>query len=143
MHNQTTGIGESVLRTKGKHNLTVGFEYRRMQLNNISDSNARGTYSFTGLRTSGFDAQGIPAANTGFDFADFLLGRPNTSSIRYGSSDIYFRSSSYSAYLQDDFRALSNLSFNFGLRYEFFTPLHEKYGRMANLDIAPGFTADW
>ena len=35
---------------------------------------------------------------------------------------------------------LPNLSFNFGLRYEFLSPLHEKFGRMANLDIAPGFT---
>ena len=28
-----------------------------------------------------------------------------------------------------------------GLRYEFFSPWHEKYGRIANLDIAPAFTA--
>src|SRR5260221_8281933 len=28
-----------------------------------------------------------------------------------------------------------------GARYEYFTPYTEKYGRIANLDIAPGFTA--
>ena len=54
---------------------------------------------------------------------------------------MYFRSSSYSVYAPGRFpRAIDHLSFNFGLRYEFLTPLHEKYGRMANLDIAPGFT---
>lgn len=139
-HNQTAGVSESVLRTRGKHNFTFGLEYRRMQLNTVSDSNARGTYSFSGLSTSGFDASGYPLANTGFDFADYLLGLPNTSSIRFGSSDVYFRSSLYSVYAQDDFRVRSNFSINLGLRYEDLTPLHEKYGRMANLDIAPGFT---
>src|SRR5262249_636044 len=47
MRNQTTGIGDSILRSKGKHNMTFGFELRRIQLNSVSDSNARGTYSFT------------------------------------------------------------------------------------------------
>jgi hypothetical protein len=140
MHNQTASISESVLRTMGKHTVTVGFDYRRIQLNTVSDSNARGTYSFSGLRTSAFDSAGLPLAATGFDLADFLLGLPNTSSIRYGSSDVYFRSRSYNAYLQDDFRVRSNLTINGGLRYEFLTPIQEKWGRMANLDIAPGFT---
>ena len=139
-HSQTGGINQGFTRIKGKQTITVGFEYRRMQTNTISDSNARGSYSFSGLTTSGFDALGFPLANTGFDFADFLLGLPQSSSIRYGSSDVYFRSSAYNAYSQYDVRLLPSLSINAGLRYEYLTPLHEKYGRMANLDIAPGFT---
>ncbi len=35
----------------------------------------------------------------------------------------------------------ANLSLNLGLRYEYFTPWHEEYGHVANLDIAPGFSA--
>jgi hypothetical protein len=139
-HIQTAGINQGFTRIKGKQTITVGFEYRRMDTNTISDSNARGSYSFSGLSTSGFDGLGFPLANTGFDFADFLLGLPQSSSIRYGSSDVYFRSSAYNVYSQYDVRLLPSLSINFGLRYEFLTPLHEKYGRMANLDIAPGFT---
>ncbi len=139
-HSQTAGINQGFTRIKGKQTVTVGFEYRRVQTNTISDSNARGSYSFSGLSTSGFDALGFPLANTGFDFADYLLGLPQSSSIRYGSSDVYFRSSAYNVYSQYDVRLLPSLSINVGLRYEFLTPLHEKYGRMANLDIAPGFT---
>ena len=33
-----------------------------------------------------------------------------------------------------------NLTLLFGVRYEYFSPFSEKYGRAANLDIAPGFT---
>ncbi len=34
-----------------------------------------------------------------------------------------------------------NLTLNLGLRYEYFSPFYEKYGRIANLDIAPGYSA--
>jgi hypothetical protein len=33
------------------------------------------------------------------------------------------------------------VTLNFGLRYDYASPLSEKYGRLANLDVAPGFTA--
>ena len=138
-HSQTASINEGITYAKGKHTRSFGLEYRRVQTNSISDSNARGSYSFSGIGTSGFDALGIPLAASGFDFADFLLGLPQSSSIRFGSSDLYMRNSAYNAFFQDDWRFRSGLSFNFGLRYEYLTPLREKYGRMANLDIAPNF----
>ena len=47
----------------------------------------------------------------------------------------------YNAFAVDDWRMRTNLTINLGLRYEFFTPYSEKYNHIANLDIAPGFTA--
>ncbi|MBI3693377.1 MAG: TonB-dependent receptor, partial [Acidobacteria bacterium] len=137
---QTTSVSDAVTVVRGRHNVTTGGEYRRMQLNTRTDQNARGTFTFSGLATSGFDAQGQPLPATGYDFADFLFGLAQASSIRFGSANTYFRGTVYNAFAQDDFRVRSNLTINLGLRYEFFTPLHEKYGRMANLDVAPGFT---
>ena len=79
--------------------------------------------------------------NTGYDFADFLLGRPQSSTVRFGDTSTYFRSTVYNAFAVDDWRVKTNLTINMGLRYEFFTPYSEKYDHIANLDIAPGFTA--
>jgi hypothetical protein len=125
---------------RSQHTLMAGVGYRRMQVNTLTDQNARGTFTFGGLATSGFDSAGLPLANTGYDLADFLLGLPQSSSVRYGDTSTYFRGAVYNAYVLDDYRVRPNLTVNAGLRYEFFTPYSEKYGHIANLDIAPGFT---
>ncbi len=138
---QSMSIGENFSTVKGTHNLASGFSYRRVQSNVLTDSNARGTFTFTGLATSAFDDSGNPIASTGFDLADFLLGLPQASSVRFGDTSTYFRGNQWSAFAQDDWRLRSNLTLNVGLRWEYFSPLAEKYGHIANLDIAPGFTA--
>ena len=134
------GFTESLSIHRGKHNWTFGGGYTRYFRNGLTDSNGRGTFNFTGLATSLLNANGQPVAGTGLDFADFLLGLPQSDSIRFGGSDTYFRSNAYNIFGQDDYRILNNLSLNLGLRYEYFAPWQEKYGRIANLDIAPGFT---
>ncbi len=138
---QTISISQAITLVKGTHNLSIGGDHRWMQLNNRTDSNARGSFNFSGTQTSAFDASGQPLKGTGFDFADFLLGLPQSSSIRFGGTSTYFRGSATSAFLQDDWRLRSNLSFNLGLRYEYFQPFKEKYGQIANLDISPAFDA--
>jgi len=138
---QTGSLSYSLLLIRGRHNFTLGSEYRRLQLNPRTDQNARGTFTFTGLATSALDEAKQPLPGTGFDFADFLLGLPQSSSIRFGSASNYFRSSVLSGFLMNDWRLRPNLTFNAGLRYEHFQPFYEKYDRMANLDVAPGFDA--
>jgi hypothetical protein len=126
---------------KRKHNLTFGFTYNRLQQNSTNYQNARGSFSFSGLVTSALDSAGQPVKGTGYDFADFLLGLPQSSSLRFGSSNNYFRSWSSSAYVQDDFRVNAKLTINVGLRYEYFAPYTELRGHLASLDVSPGFTA--
>lgn len=140
VRDQTSSLSEGVTEVKGKHTVTFGFEFRRVQHNIKTDSNGRGSFTFSGIATSAFDQRGFPLPGTGFDFADFLLGAPQSSSILYGSTSNYFRDSVYNGYAQDDWKILSGLTVTAGLRYEYFSPFTEKYGRLANLDIAPTFT---
>ncbi len=138
--NQTTSIGDSVIWVHNTHNVTFGADYRRQQINPLSDTNARGTFTFTGNATSQL-VNGVPVLGTGFDFADFLLGTPATSSINFGNPDKYFRTSGYDAYINDDWRIATKFSLNAGVRWDYQTPIHELFNRLVNLDIAPGFTA--
>lgn len=138
--NQSQGVTDNVTLSRGQHTFTFGGGFSRNDLSTATDPNGRGTFNFTGLATSAFGPDGAPLAGTGFDFADFLLGLPQSSSIRYGSSSIYLRQNVLSGYAQDDWKVRPDLTLNLGVRYEFFSPFSEKYGRMANLEIAPGFT---
>jgi hypothetical protein len=137
----TYTVSDNVSFHKGKHNFQVGADFNKYQNNVTTDNNGRGTFTFTGLTTSGLDANGNPLPGTGWDLADFLLGRPQSNSVRYGASSEYYRTTSYDAFITDNWQLLPNLSFTLGLRYEYFSPLTEKYGRLANLDISPNFAA--
>jgi hypothetical protein len=46
----------------------------------------------------------------------------------------------YDWYVQDDWRARANLTLNYGLRYEYFSPYVEKYNRLVNLDHNADFS---
>lgn len=139
--NQTFSVSGGINKIGGKHSLQWGGDATWNQRNQRSDSNARGTFSFTGYATSAFDAEGLPISETGYDFADYLLGLPYSTSRRYGSSNNYLRSRSYNFYMQDNWRMRSNLTLNLGLRYEYSGPSFEKYNRLVSLDVASDFSA--
>jgi hypothetical protein len=113
---------------RGRHSFGYGVDYKRQQYNLLSQRDARGTFTFTG-------------AATGDDFADFLLGIPTASALAFGNADKYFRQSFINAYLTDDFRLLSSVTLNVGVRWEYESPITERYGRLVNLDVAPGFVS--
>jgi trimeric autotransporter adhesin len=139
--NQTQSGSGSVIWTHGIHTFTWGVQFTRSDLNNQTEQNGRGTFNFTGEATSSLNANGVPIPGTGLDFADFLLGLPQSSSIQYGEFATYFRQNTASSYFLDDWKLRPGLTLNLGIRYEYFSPLSEKYGHMANLDIGPYFTA--
>ncbi len=138
---QTITYGGGLMKIGSKHSFQGGASLSFNQRNTQSDPNARGTFSFTGYTTSAFDKEGHAIAGTGYDFADFLLGLPYQDTRRYGSSNNYLRNRSFNAYFQDNWRVRSNLTVNFGLRYEYIMPYYELYDHIVSLDAAPDFTA--
>jgi trimeric autotransporter adhesin len=126
--NQTDGESSSLLWNHGHHSVTLGGDFRRQQFNYLSQQDPRGTFTFTG-------------AASGSDFADFLLGTPDTSSIAFGNADKYFRESVYDGYVTDDWRVSPEVTLNAGIRWEYGAPMTELYNRLVNLDVSPGFAA--
>jgi hypothetical protein len=126
---QTISASEVLSWIHGKHNLRFGGDYRRVHRDFLGGSNATGSFTFSGKFT-------------GSSLADFLLGLPQQTTIDAASGKSYLRDNVWDAYATDDWRARTNLTLNYGLRYEFFAPYTEKYGRLALLDtnFAGGFT---
>jgi len=126
--NQTNTISFSSFLNRGQHNVTFGGDVRRQQVNILSQQDPRGTFTFTGTAT-------------GSDLADFLLGTPDTASIAFGNADKYFRQTFYDTFITDDWKVNDALTVNAGARWEYEAPISELYGRLVNLNIAPGFSA--
>ncbi|HKV63967.1 MAG TPA: TonB-dependent receptor [Candidatus Acidoferrum sp.] len=139
---QTYTISETVSWNRGKHNWRFGGDYRRILQSFRSARNAEGSFVFTGFATSQYTTGSTqPVTDTGYDFADFLLGFPQQTSLQSGATSYNFRANSYDFFVQDDWRFRPNLSFNLGLRYEYNGPYTEAKNQIANLDVAPGFTS--
>ena len=125
---QSHAVNVETPRTVGRHNLTIGGNVRYQMQDMVSQQNARGGFTFNG-------------SFSGHDFADFLLGLPNTSSIAYGNADKGFRGWAYDAYVNDDFRASQSLTINWGVRWDFEAPMTEQFDRLVNLDLVSDFSA--
>ena len=78
--NRTHGGTVEIFRSRGRHNVTFGGGIRGVTSDVLSPAGSARRFGFTG-------------ASTGSDFADFLLGLPQTSTIAFGNADKRLRSS--------------------------------------------------
>jgi hypothetical protein len=139
---QTYTISDTVAWNRAKHNWRFGGDYRRILQSFRSARNANGSFVFTGFATSDYSGGLTQAApNTGYDFADFLLGLPQQTSLQSGTDSYDFRANAYDLFVQDDWRVRSSVTLNLGLRYEYNGPYTEAHNRIANLDVAPNFSS--
>lgn len=130
---QTISITETLSWIHGKHNLRFGGDYRRVHRDFLGGSNSTGSFTFSGKFTE--DPTLDPT--TGSALADFLLGLPQETATDVAASKSYLRDNVVDAFAQDDWRALSNLTLTYGLRYEFYAPYTEKFGHLAFVDTNP------
>jgi trimeric autotransporter adhesin len=128
LRNQTWTFSDNMIYNHGKHTWRWGGDFRRIQINTETDSNARGTFTFTGV-------------NSGYDFADFLLGLPQLTSVQFGNNNYHFRGNSWDLFAQDEWRLRGNLTLNLGVRYEYISPFSELNDHIVNLDLPVGFTS--
>ena len=133
--NQTYTLSETLGWSHKKHTFRFGGDYRRILQSLRSDQNARGSFTFTGFATA---SAAVPGS--GFDFADFLLGLPQLSSLQSGTTAYNFRSNSFDLFAQDEWKISANVTVNFGLRYEYQGPFTEANNAIVNLDFVPSLS---
>jgi len=102
--------------THGRHFLKFGFDaIRDRYLGNNISSNVYGSYSFSG-------------AYTGFGYADFLLGIPQTTTVGLPNPSRDIRGVTYGFYAQDQFKVSRSLTLNYGIRWELEGPYASNIG---------------
>ena len=110
--------------TAGNHNIKFGADYRYGKNYTVSiASNAlrSGTFFFSAPLTSGVSSTGV--ASPGVGFATFLLGDTTTFwRTQTANTNAQTRQNRFFTYAQDQWRASPNLTINYGLRWELYTP---------------------
>lgn len=129
-------------RIIGTHSVKFGGQYHYDQLEeDLIDNVSNGNFFFGG------NFSGQPS-ETGSDFVDFLLGAPS-SYVQGQSYPSYGRNFYLGLYAQDSWRVKSNLTFNYGLRYDVSAPWKEKYNQIQTLIpgeqsvVFPGSPTGW
>ncbi|HXK61630.1 MAG TPA: TonB-dependent receptor [Acidobacteriota bacterium] len=117
----TFGISEALTVIRGAHAVRFGAQLQWEHNNNNLLGGARPIYSFSGLFNLANDTPIFEAIN-----ADPSTGQPI-------DLQRYFRTSDRALFVQDDWKLTPFLTLNLGLRYEYFSPLTEKEGRLSNL----------
>jgi hypothetical protein len=120
-----------VTKTMGAHSIRTGAEWRQYREKSVFSANQQtGRFNFGTTWTRGplDNSPGSPGS-LGQSFAAFLLGLPDTSSIVTRDEGYDEKSSTTGIFVQDDWRIGSKLTLNFGVRYEFETPMTETANR--------------
>jgi hypothetical protein len=145
---------EDFLVTKGTHALKFGANFNHMQYNNIGTNLQGGSFTITsalstflqnGLTTGTHAGKNAaPMAGTYGSTLNAYAYPTVTSPVYVGTYDENlraFRQTIYGMFAQDDWKAVSNLTINYGLRYEFVTLPTDKDNKVALLrnltDAAP------
>lgn len=134
-------ITASLATTKGKHDLTFGFEFQKLFMNEGQPVAPSGWYSFDDTATSS-----TTFAGDGSDLASLLLGMgsaPGYESSNF-SKDIFGAQSNpyYALFVQDNFHVSPKLTLNLGLRWDIFVARNERYNRLEYFDPSAQYTAN-
>ncbi len=104
---------------RGRHTIKVGADIERIRLNNTS----------VGIAIAGV------SYNSTDDFIHNIMDSVSVDGVLPVGG---MRRTFWMGYAQDEFKALPNLTFNVGLRYEYFGVMHEVKDRIAVVDYACG-----
>ena len=104
----------------GKHNLKVGYEYRRTSIQQFFGVNFRGKLGFDGTET-------------GTALGDFLSGFVDSGSQATGQAIRHTYQNNHGLYIQDSFQLSPRLTINYGLRWDYYGVYTEKDNLASNI----------
>jgi hypothetical protein len=132
-------VMDNVTKILGKHSLKMGYQAMPMRWYSTWAAQPLGEYNYAATFT-GVSGLGGPSGNAGADMIALGTlpggGYTNTDNIASGQLSTFqyqhFVMQYMGAYIQDDWKVTPKLTFNIGLRYEYFTPKREQSNQLGN-----------
>jgi len=148
----TWHISDIVSYNLGAHQLRFGAEVRQAHLNEFYHRRGLGSFTFDGSQgpwaatCAPAPPAPVPAGcaalvssgqlSNAEALADFLAGDVQSSSIAVGDPERWVIVNAFNLYFQDSWQITKKLNLNYGLRYEYFGPLHSSKKDLAT--FVPG-----
>lgn len=118
----TYQFGDHVSLVRGRHNVKMGGEVYRISMERAGANLAQG-------------AIGWSSNETGYDFASFLMGLPNSTQTPEGEPKTFPRSTRLGFYLHDDWKVSPKLTLNVGMRFDYIGVPFDAQGLWRSLDF--------
>jgi hypothetical protein len=125
-YTNTYSWSETLSKIFGSHSVKAGLNFRVIQNNDNNPTSSAGTFSFTRAFTQQNPQQAD--AQSGDEFASFLLGTPASGSVPVYEAFAY-QSRYYAVFVQDDWRVNDRFTLNVGGRWDYESPNTERYNR--------------
>jgi hypothetical protein len=131
---ENSDVNATITKIRGKHQISVGFEWMKRYLNVGQPPTPAGAYGFDVSATD----QTVASAYQGSDFASLLVGmgtqpgtETNQGSYPSFTKDIFAAESNpyYAAFAEDTFHASKSLTITAGLRWDIFGGRNERSNR--------------
>lgn len=140
-------VADSVTYIQGKHTWKGGVEVRPREIDQLDSGgfgDLKGAFAWGNgvgfCDSSQHNANGLCPGHTGINQADALLSVnsdfSNSGTVPGGDKPFVLKSTEYSLFIQDDWKATNDLTLNLGLRWDVFPLYGEDGGRIGNFDPA-------
>lgn len=120
---------------RGNHTLKFGGEWSWEKKDENANNITQGSFSFAGTRSRGTSGS-INLTQTGIAFADFLLGRADSYSEDQFDVTVNLRFGRREFFAQDTWRIRPNFTVDYGVRYQYFTPVTDENNVLTSFDPA-------
>ncbi len=124
-------INDAVTYAVGSHSVKVGMEWRKIMGNIHSNGNQAGSFSF------GRGSTGLVGVNSGSPIASFLIGAVDGGGATFRDvANTYPRQHAWIVHAGDTWRVNDKFTFDYGMRWDYYSPSSEKYDVFSFFDPA-------
>ena len=121
---------------KNNHTYKFGGEMGMQGLIGLINSHGAGNFAVSPRETSS-QWEGVQSgvnSNSGFGYASFLLGQVDSFTIQ-PQADERLGNHAIGIFAQDTWKVTRKVTLDYGIRYDYQTPLREQYGRLQNANF--------